>query len=916
MTNQNQPGATGIKADSRAGESGQGRADDDATRYVYDLAEGGAHLKELLGGKGANASEMLNLGIPVPDGFTVTTAACVAATRAGGQWPEGLAEQIRTSLADLEERTGRTLGGSERPLLVSVRSGAVVSMPGMMDTILNLGISDDTVEALGAEADDPRFAWDSYRRFLQMYGEVVEGVPAHAYEDALSAMKRDRGVHNDTDLTAADLRELVQTFKGVSAEYIGTDLPTDPHTQLERAIEAVFASWQNPRAGVYRKAHRIPDDLGTAVNVMQMVFGNRGDTSATGVCFTRNPSTGAKELYGEFLLNAQGEDVVAGIRTPLPLAQMEEALPEAFAQLVETMNRLEVHYGDMQDIEFTVEEGSLYLLQTRSGKRTAAAALKVVRDLEADGVIDRAEALRRIEPAHLDQLLHPAIDPGAHREVLTRGLNASPGAAVGQIVFDSDVAEQRGKAGTPVVLVRWETTPDDIAGTLAAQGVLTAHGGMTSHAAVVARGMGKPCVAGAGQIRIDTDAGTLAVGGVVLHEGDLITLDGSTGEVFAGALDLVPPQLGEDFATIVGWADEIRTLGVRANADTGADAAKAREFGAEGIGLCRTEHMFMAEDRLPAVRAMILAADDSERAQALEALLPMQQDDFTEILSAMSHLPVTIRLLDPPLHEFLPDLVTQALTVQRLELSGDGNAAELARARRLLGQVRSLTEMNPMLGTRGVRLALLYPEIARMQVRAIVRAALAVRAGGGEPVVEIMVPLVAFAEELRRMRAIVTETVAEELSAAGADLDISVGTMIELPRAAVTADEIAEHADFFSFGTNDLTQTGIGISRDDAEGSFLAAYEEGGIVPENPFATIDADGVGELVRIGATKGRAAKAGLKLGVCGEHGGDPASIDLFNRIGLDYVSCSPYRVPIARFAAAQAVLVAQEADAVSS
>ncbi len=883
----------------------------DDGRYVYDLSDGGAHMKDLLGGKGANAAEMLNLGIPVPDGFTVTTAACVAAMRNDGDWPTGLADQVREGLARLEQRTGRTLGGASKPLLVSVRSGAVVSMPGMMDTILNLGISDDTVEALGAEADDPRFAWDSYRRFIQMYGEVVEGVPAHAYEDALTAMKRERGVEQDTDLTTADLQELVATFKSVSTQYMRTEFPTDPHDQLERAIDAVFASWQNPRAGVYRRAHRIPDDLGTAVNVMQMVFGNRGDTSATGVCFTRNPATGAKELYGEFLLNAQGEDVVAGIRTPRPLAEMEEVLPEAFTQLVDTMNRLEAHYGDMQDIEFTVEDGSLYLLQTRSGKRTAAAALKVARDLVAEGVIDRAEALRRIEPGHLDQLLHPAIDPNASREPLTRGLNASPGAAVGEIVFDSDVAEQRGKAGTPVVLVRWETTPDDIAGTIVAQGVLTAHGGMTSHAAVVARGMGKPCVAGAGEIRIDTDAGTLTVGEVVLREGDMITLDGSTGEVFAGALDLVPPQLGEDFNTIVGWADEIRRLGVRAKADTGADAAKAREFGAEGIGLCRTEHMFMAEERLPAVRQMIMAGDDSERAAALEQLLPMQQQDFTEILSAMSGLPVTIRLLDPPLHEFLPDLISQALTVQRLELTGEeSEPGELTKARRLLGQVRALTEMNPMLGTRGVRLALLYPEIAQMQVRAIVRAALAVRADGGEPVVEIMVPLVAFAEELRRMRQVVTDTVAEELGAAGAELDITVGTMIELPRAAVTADQIAEHADFFSFGTNDLTQTGLGISRDDAEGSFLASYEEAGIVPANPFASIDADGVGELVRIGATKGRQANAELKLGVCGEHGGDPSSIELFNRIGLDYVSCSPYRVPIARFAAAQAVLADQE------
>lgn len=874
---------------------------------VYDLSEGGAHLKDLLGGKGANVAEMLRLGVPVPDGFTVTTAACVAAMNDGGTWPQELWSQIEAGLARLEERTGRTLGSARAPLLVSVRSGAVVSMPGMMDTILNLGISADTVTALGREAEDPRFAWDSFRRFVQMYGEVVEGVPAHAYADVLTAMKRRRGVAQDTELTTTDLQELVEAFQAVSAEHIGAELPTDPREQLRRAVQAVFASWQNPRAGIYRRANNIPDDLGTAVNIMQMVFGNRGERSATGVCFTRNPATGVKELYGEFLINAQGEDVVAGIRTPLPLAQMEHALPAAFEQLTATMSRLESHYKDMQDIEFTVEDGSLYLLQTRAGKRTAPAALKIARDLVSEGVIDRDEALRRIEPAHLDQLLHPAIDPGANREPLTRGLNASPGAAVGEIVLDSDTAERRGKAGESVVLVRWETTPDDIAGTLAAQGVLTAHGGMTSHAAVVARGMGKPCVAGAGELNIDARAGTLTIGDRVLTEGEVITLDGSTGEVFAGALELVPPQLGEDFTTIVGWADEVRRLGVRANADNGADAAKAREFGAEGIGLCRTEHMFMAEDRLPAVRAMILAADDDQRARALDELLPMQQGDFTEILGAMSHLPVTIRLLDPPLHEFLPDLVTAALAVQKLELTGHGeSSAELSQARALLAQVRKLTELNPMLGTRGVRLGLLYPEIARMQVRAIARAALAVAADGGRPVVEIMVPLVAYAEELRRMRQIITETLDDELQHADASLQVTIGTMVELPRAAVTAGQIAEHADFFSFGTNDLTQTGIGISRDDAEGSFLATYDEDRIVAGNPFATIDVDGVGELVRIGAARGRAAKADLKLGVCGEHGGDPASIELFEELGLDYVSCSPYRVPIARFAAAQAAL----------
>ncbi|MGB3828061.1 MAG: pyruvate, phosphate dikinase [Ornithinimicrobium sp.] len=873
--------------------------------YLYDLADGDASMRSVLGGKGANVAEMMRLGVPVPDGFTISTAASVAAMEADGQWPSGLWEQTVEALERMQERTGKTLGSATDPLLVSVRSGAVVSMPGMMDTILNLGISADTVEALGRESDNPRFAWDSYRRFIQMYGEVVEGVPAYAYGDVLAAMKRDRGVEQDTDLSTEDLTELVEQFLAVSREHMGEEFPTDPLEQLRRAIDAVFGSWQTTRAGVYRRAHGIPDSLGTAVNVMQMVFGNRGQTSATGVCFTRNPATGAAELYGEFLLDAQGEDVVAGIRTPRPLAEMEDALPEAFAQLVDTMRRLEEHYGDMQDMEFTVEEGTLYLLQTRSGKRTAAAAFKIARDMVAEGTIDQHQALRRVDAAQLDQLLHPAIDPEHDQQPITKGLNASPGAAVGEIVFDSDTAERRGKAGDAVILVSWETSPDDIAGVIQSQGVLTAHGGMTSHAAVVARGMGTPCVAGASGISIDPHAATMTVGEQVLAEGDTITLDGSTGEVYAGALDLIPPQLNEDFAAIVSWADDIRRLGVRANADTAEDAAKAREFGAEGIGLCRTEHMFMSPDRLPAMRSMILAGDDEARAAALESILPMQQEDFQGIFTAMSGLPVTIRLLDPPLHEFLPDLVEQSLTVQRLELQG-AEEAEIARERRLLDQVKKLTEMNPMLGTRGVRLALLYPQIPQMQVRAIARAAFAVAADGGEPIVEIMVPLVAFAEELRRMRQIIEDTLEEEFAASGHRFDYTIGTMIEIPRAAVVAAQIAEHADFFSFGTNDLTQTGIGISRDDAEGSFLAAYQDQDLVASNPFSTIDPDGVAELVRIGATGGRSTTPDLKLGVCGEHGGDPASIAIFDALQLDYVSCSPYRVPIARFSAARAVL----------
>ena len=880
----------------------------DPATYVYDLSEGSASMKSLLGGKGANVAEMTRIGVPVPDGFTITTAACVEAMRSGGEWPQGLQEAIEERLRRLEERTGRVLGASERPLLVSVRSGAVHSMPGMMDTILNLGITDESVAGLAAEADSPRFAWDSYRRFIQMYGEVVESVPSHVYDDALEALKSRRGVAQDTDLTSEDLQELVATFKDLSRQHMGEDLPADPREQLRRSVDAVFRSWLNPRAAVYRRANHIPDDLGTAVNIMQMVFGNLGDTSATGVCFTRNPSTGAKELYGEFLLNAQGEDVVAGIRTPRPLAEMESVLPEAYKQLLDTMTLLEQHYGDMQDIEFTVEQGTLYLLQTRTGKRTAQAAIKVVSDLVTEGVIDQREALRRVEPGQLDQLLHPAIDPTHQQEPLTTGLNASPGAAVGSLVFDADTAEQRGRAGDAVVLVRWETTPDDIHGVIAAQGVLTAHGGMTSHAAVVARGMGKPCVAGASSIKIDAAARSLTIGDTVLGEGDTITLDGSTGQVFEGALDLVPPQINTDFQQLVGWADGIRRMSVRANADTGEDARKAREFGAEGIGLCRTEHMFMDESRLPAVRRMILADGEDEREAALAEILPMQQGDFEEILTAMSGLPVTIRLLDPPLHEFLPSLLDQALEVQRLQLAG-ADGAEIRRAEALLARIKKLTEQNPMLGTRGVRLALLYPEIPRMQVRAIARAAIAVAGAGGDPRVEIMVPLVAFSAELERLRDLVDEVMAEELERAGSTLTYTVGTMIELPRAAICADEIAAHADFFSFGTNDLTQTAIGISRDDAEGAFLAAYLDERIVPANPFASIDRDGVGELVRIGAEKGRSVKAGLKLGVCGEHGGDPASIALFEQIGLDYVSCSPYRVPIARFAAARAILDAE-------
>ena len=875
-------------------------------RYIYDLSEGDATMRHLLGGKGAGVAEMNRVGVPVPDAFTVTTTACVQTMKRRGEWPEGLADQVAEGLKRLEERTGRTLGGTEKPLLVSVRSGAVHSMPGMMDTILNLGISDESVEAVAAESGNERFAWDCYRRFIQMYGEVVEGVPQHLYEDALSELKHARGVAQDTDLSAEDLKQLVGTFKEISNEHLGGEWTSDPVEQLNRAIDAVFKSWLNPRAEVYRRANNIPADLGTAVNIMQMVFGNRGDTSATGVCFTRNPSTGEKALYGEFLVNAQGEDVVAGIRTPRPLEEMREVLPEAYDELIATMHKMEQHYKDMQDMEFTVENGKLYLLQTRNGKRTAAAALKVASDLVDEGVISQEEALLRIEPGQLDQLLHPAIDPSHGKDAIAQGLPASPGAAVGEVVFDADTAAERGGRGEPVVLVRFETTPDDIHGVIVAQGILTAHGGMTSHAAVVARGMGKPCVAGAQGIRIDPVGKTLTIGDRVIREGDVITLDGTEGLVYGEALDLIPPQINEDFQRVVQWADEVRNLGVRANADNFEDASKARELGAEGIGLCRTEHMFMAQDRLPAVRKMILAETPEQRSAALAEILPMQQTDFESIFTAMKGLPVTVRLLDPPLHEFLPNLVEQSLLVQRLELQG-GDEQELGEARATLAQVKRLHEQNPMLGTRGCRLAMLYPEIPDMQARAIVRAALAVLDREGETVgVEIMIPLVALTQELDAQRAVVVAAVEDELAKAGRTLEYTVGTMIELPRAALVADKIAEHADFFSFGTNDLTQTTIGISRDDAENGFLTQYVMDRVLERNPFESIDVEGVGQLVRMGVEKGRSVKPTLKTGVCGEHGGDPDSIEFFNSVGLNYVSCSPFRVPIARFAAAKAVL----------
>jgi pyruvate,orthophosphate dikinase len=862
-------------------------------RYVFDFDEDSGGGRELLGGKGIGLAEMTQLGIPVPAGFTITTDACRAYMRDGREVPAGLDEEVDEHIERLEEHAGKRFGDTSDPLLVSVRSGAAVSMPGMMDTILNLGLNDKTVEGVAKSTENPRFAYDSYRRLIQMYGEVVDGVDGHAFEQALTDLKEARGVEHDVDLSADDLRDLTESFKELYRDSTRSEFPQDPREQLRRAYRAVFDSWDSPRAQVYRRTYDIPDDLGTAVNVVQMVFGNRGERSGTGVTFTRDPATGEKHVFGEFLANAQGEDVVAGIRTPEPIARMRERMPEAFEQLTETLERLESHYRDMQDVEFTVEEGELFLLQTRTGKRTAAAALRIAVEMVDEGLINREEAVARIDPAQLDQLLHPMIDPTAEVEIAARGLNASPGAASGGIVLDADTAEELGKAGEDVILVRWETTPDDIHGLIQAKGVLTAHGGMTSHAAVVARGMGKPCVAGCDALAIDAGAGTISIGDVELSAGDMITIDGGKGTVMIGSVPLVPPAIDENFGTVLSWADDVRRLRVRANADTPEDAAKAREFGAEGIGLCRTEHMFMADDRLPVVREMILARDEDERRATLDRLLPLQQRDFEGIFEAMAGLPVTIRLLDPPLHEFLPPL-------------------EEATSEQMRERIRQLQEANPMLGTRGCRLGLQFPEIYEMQVRAIVQAAEAVEARTGDaPLVEIMHPLVGFREELARLRELTERVAAEKPSVA-----YQCGTMIELPRAAVRADEIAEEADFFSFGTNDLTQTALGFSRDDAEGKFLTFYLEHGILERNPFEVLDEEGVGDLMRIAVERGRGAKPEIKLGICGEHGGEPRSVAFCHRLGLDYVSCSPYRVPLARLAAAQAVLVESGVTAVAA
>jgi pyruvate, orthophosphate dikinase len=888
-------------------------------KWVYSFgaggAEGRADMRNLLGGKGANLAEMSSLGLPVPPGFTIPTEVCTYFYANNKTYPKDLTDQVATALKLVEDRVGCRFGDATNPLLVSVRSGARASMPGMMDTVLNLGLNDKTVEGLAKKSGDARFAYDSYRRFIQMYGQVVLGVEHHHFEDVIESHKLDSGVTLDTQLKAKDWQDVIAEYKALVERQLGKPFPQDPQEQLWGAIGAVFGSWMNQRAITYRRLHEIPADWGTAVNVQAMVFGNMGDDCATGVAFTRNPSTGAPEFYGEYLVNAQGEDVVAGIRTPQHLTiagkkannsnlpAMEEVMPAVFAELEKARQKLEAHYRDMQDIEFTVQQSKLYMLQTRNGKRTAPAALKIAVDLANAGVISREEAIQRIEPLSLDQLLHPTLDPKAKKTVLARGLPASPGAASGAVVFSADEAEARAQKGEAVILVRIETSPEDIHGMHAARGILTTRGGMTSHAAVVARGMGRACVAGAGDLRVDYGTKTISAKGQVVKAGEVITINGSTGEVMIGQVPTIQPELSGDFATLMEWADKVRTMGVRANADTPADAKNARRFGAEGIGLCRTEHMFFEGNRITAVREMIMADDVEGRKKALAKLLPMQRGDFEELFRIMAGLPVTIRLLDPPLHEFLPK--TDAEMQEVAKATGKDMATLHHRA-------AALHEANPMLGHRGCRLAITGPEIYEMQARAIFEAqANVIKETGAKLIPEIMIPLIATKKELDVLKAMVDRVGAEVAKEKGVKLDYMVGTMIELPRAALRAAEIAEVAEFFSFGTNDLTQTCFGLSRDDA-GSFLDAYLKQGLIDHDPFVSIDRDGVGELMKIAAERGRRTRRNLKLGICGERGGDPASVRFCQEVGLDYVSCSPYRVPIARLAAAQAALEKESAS----
>ncbi|MDD3699090.1 pyruvate, phosphate dikinase [Candidatus Sordicultor fermentans] len=878
-------------------------------KYVYFFGEGDASMKLLLGGKGANLAEMTRIGLPVPPGFTITTEACTHYYKNNQTWPEGLAEEVEKNLKRLEEETGKKFGDPQNPLLVSVRSGAPASMPGMMDTILNLGLNDQVVEGLAQLTGDRRFAYDCYRRFIQMFGGVVMGIGHDEFEAILSEVKREAGVKLDADLDANALIKVVERYKELYKKATGEDFPQDPKEQLYRAVNAVFESWNNKRAITYRRLHNIPEDWGTAVNIQVMVFGNMGFDSGTGVGFTRNPSTGEKEYYGEYLLNAQGEDVVAGIRTPKPIIEMQKDLPEVFEELKKIYDILEKHYRDMQDFEFTIEKGKLYILQTRTGKRTAQAAIKIAVDMVKEGLIDEKTAVRRVEPEQIDQLLHPRIDRSQPLNVIAKGLPASPGAAYGKVVFDADEAEQLANNGERVILVSPETTPDDIHGMAAAQGVLTSRGGMTSHAAVVARGMGKPCVAGCEAIKIDLDKRIFSVNGVVVKEGDYITIDGSTGEVILGQVETIPPQLSPDFQTLLSWADKFRRLGVRANADTPTDARKALEFGAEGIGLCRTEHMFMAQDRLPWVQKMIMAQSPEERKEPLSKIGPMQKGDFKEIFRVMEGKPVTIRLIDPPLHEFLPSLEELLVEVTTLRVKGV-TGPELEEKEKLLKVVQGMHENNPMLGLRGCRVGILYPDIVEMQVRAIIEAACELSQEGVKVIPEIMIPLVGHRNEIMILKEKLDEVAREVIDNYKADVNYSFGTMIEVPRAALVADQIAEYAEFFSFGTNDLTQMTFGYSRDDAEGKFLFFYEENGILEENPFQVIDQEGVGQLMRMGVEKGRSSRPDLKCGICGEHGGEPESVKFCHEIGLDYVSCSPFRVPIARLAAAHAALGSEE------
>ncbi|HEY6538187.1 MAG TPA: pyruvate, phosphate dikinase [Candidatus Dormibacteraeota bacterium] len=882
------------------------------SKFVYDFEEGSADMRKLLGGKGAGVAEMTKAGLPVPPGFTITTAACNAYMEAGNKFPAGLLDEVKTHLQALETKANKALGDPKEPLLVSVRSGAALSMPGMMDTVLNLGLNRQTLEGLAKKTGDRRFALDAYRRFIQLFGRIVKGVAGEEFEQALDAAKKSAGVGSDAELPEAALVELTEKFRAIYQAHTKSDFPEDPWEQLTQAIAAVFSSWNGRRAVAYRDYNHIPHTLGTAVNVQAMVFGNMGNDSGTGVAFTRDPATGEKKLFGEYLLNAQGEDVVAGIRTPQPIESLRRSLPRVYQSFAEIAAKLEAHYRDVQDMEFTIERGQLYMLQTRGAKRTAAAAVKTAIDMLAEGIITEEEALGRVEPEQVDHLLHRAIDPHAKVRVLATGLAASPGAATGQAVFDADRAEAAAKRGEQVILVRIETNPDDVHGMIAAQGVLTARGGRTSHAAVVARGMGKPCVAGAGDIEVDLAHRRFVAGGVTIKEGDVFTLDGSDGRVIEGVVATVEPAVSGDLEKLLAIADRVRRLRVLANADNPADASRARTFGAEGIGLCRTEHMFMEQDRLPHVQAMILASDADARRRALAELLPFQRADFVGILEAMQGLPVIVRLIDPPLHEFLPnhdELLEQVTRWRALKKS----PKKLARAELMLAAVEQLREQNPMLGLRGCRLGLLFPEIIEMQIRAIAEAASELRRRRVKAIPEIMVPLVGHVEELKRSREIIEATLKQVAKEQGVRLAIKIGTMIEVPRAALTAGQVAEQAQFFSFGTNDLTQMTYGVSRDDAEGKFLNRYVEEGVLPANPFEHLDPDGVGRLMELASTEGRRTRPSLEVGICGEHGGDAQSIAVCERLGLDYVSCSPFRVPGARLAAAQARLAAGTAPA---